>query len=146
MTGPWRHRSRASADDGHAMPARTSQNPAPAEPSPGRHPTPALAALQSGPAQTAIHSDDGSHVLRDVQRLLAPHRARAPRPGSLPEDPPLEELARSWLAHLRATHPHWGILYQPYARAWIALHGRKVIVTATPQELTTLLPPPTNTR
>ncbi|MCP2337562.1 hypothetical protein [Actinomadura rupiterrae] len=130
------------------------------------HPTPALAALQtaprtplgafpSSPAASAPAAgvggvlgqaqprpaeatglNSGSVILHRIGELLRPFRARAAWPGTLPDDPALEQLAVCELSRLRAAHPGWGIVYQPFARAWIALcEGGHVVVVGTPQEL-----------
>ncbi|MCP2337329.1 hypothetical protein [Actinomadura rupiterrae] len=78
----------------------------------------------------------GSVVLARIGELLRPFQARAAWPGTLPDDPALEQLAQCELARLRAAHPGWGIVYQPFARAWIALcAGGQVVVVGSPQEL-----------
>ncbi|MEV5754900.1 hypothetical protein AB0L00_44465 [Actinoallomurus sp. NPDC052308] len=41
-----------------------------------------------------------------------------------------------WLARLRREFPHWGILHDPFASAWIAVRGRAHLeVTRTAFEL-----------
>ncbi|WP_253883148.1 hypothetical protein [Actinomadura rupiterrae] len=84
--------------------------------------------------------NSGSVALHRIGELLRPFQTRAAWPGTLPNDPALELLAACELARLRAAHPHWGIVYQPFARAWIALcDGGQVLVVGTPQELDTAL-------
>ncbi|MEV5708558.1 hypothetical protein [Actinoallomurus sp. NPDC052274] len=47
-----------------------------------------------------------------------------------------------WLARLRREVPHWGILHDPFAPAWIAVRGRAHLeVTRTAFELRDRLRP-----